>query len=84
VDYWTPEQIAVLHDSLAAGMTTSAIAQKIGRSKNSVIGKVHRMKHRAPAQSRAQPTEWPNEWERAETPADARWRAFVGLLRKNS
>ncbi|HLB07331.1 MAG TPA: GcrA family cell cycle regulator [Alphaproteobacteria bacterium] len=40
---WTPERIELVKNLWQEGLTTSAIARKVGVSKNAVVGKVHRL-----------------------------------------
>ena len=40
---WTSEMIDKLRQMWKQGLTTSEIAKKIGVSKNSIVGKVHRL-----------------------------------------
>jgi hypothetical protein len=40
---WTTEQLAKLHSLQAIGLSASQIGAKIGKSRNAVIGKLHRM-----------------------------------------
>ena len=41
---WTPADIARLTELWATGQTSAAIAAAMGRSKNAVLGKAHRLK----------------------------------------
>jgi GcrA cell cycle regulator len=39
---WTPDREAKLEDLVRVGLTTSAIAERLGTTKNAVVGKVNR------------------------------------------
>lgn len=41
---WTPEEIEVVKDMAAKGMSAAGIAAEVGRTRNSVIGAIHRNK----------------------------------------
>lgn len=40
---WTDQEVVTLEGYLAEGLTRSAIAQKMGRTKNEICGKIHRL-----------------------------------------
>ncbi len=41
---WTPERVAYLTELWSAGLKTILIARKLGLSKNTIVGKAHRLK----------------------------------------
>ncbi len=40
---WTEREIQILREEWALGLSASTIGRRLGRSTNSVIGKVHRL-----------------------------------------
>src|SRR5262249_43719531 len=45
---WTAEQDALLKQRWEAGITSGQIARETGKSRNAVIGRVHRLKLKTP------------------------------------
>lgn len=53
---WTPERIAALIALWEEGLTTSVIGERLGITKNAVVGKVHRLGLPKRVQSNRAPT----------------------------
>ena len=57
---WTPTRISILIALWNEGLTTSVIGQRLGVTKNAVVGKVHRLglpKRRSPIRQKPRPAQ---------------------------
>lgn len=71
---WTDERIAEMKRLLQGGLSCSAVAARLGVSRNAVIGKVHRIEH-------ATGEKWP---QKLGTPTGPRNRALDGAAPRKS
>jgi hypothetical protein len=52
LDFWTDEAVAELRKLWAEGYSATSIAPKVGKTRNAVLGKLHRMNEPTPANKR--------------------------------